>query len=192
MIDHRSSPVFPFPSSYSSASSAVSTPCSLLCPRFSFGILSRLRFNDLFESPPFHLSILFCLLFLQVQPHFIGLPDHDSSRMAAPVPEIISRYHFQVDLRGRRLPVTITIPIMPDSSESLSEDSLRPSRSIIIIPDNDPHDVDSETAIQQPQGVVTDPSSTNSEPLETNSCVEGLDLLSHLSVSVSLCCALTI
>ena len=148
---------------------------------------SHFSSNDRFESP----SVNSPLRSSSLQPRFIGSPGHDSTVMAAPVPEISSKYHFQVDLRGHRLPVTITIPIMPDSSESPSEDSLRPSHSIIF-PDKNSHVVDSGTATQQPQGAVTDTSNTNTEPLKTNSCVEGLDLLGNASVSTPLCCASTI
>jgi hypothetical protein len=98
-------------------------------------------------------------------------------------PQISSKYHLQADLKGLRLPVTFTIPNMPDSLPS--EESLGPSHSRIF-PDKDSHIVDSRAVIQQPQDVVTDTSGTNTEPLETNSHVEDLDLLSHLSVSTSL------
>ena len=92
--------------------------------------------------------------------------------MTEPVPEISWKYCLQVDLRGRRLPVTINLPIMLDPSES--------------------DVVNSGTTIQQPQGVVTSTSNTNSKPLNANSRVENLFLLRHLSVSTSLRCALTI
>jgi hypothetical protein len=104
-------------------------------------------------------------------------------------PQISSKYHFQADLKGLRLPVTFTIPIMPEPSPS--EEPLGPSHSMIF-PDKDSHIVDSGMTIQQPQDVVTDTSDTNTEPLETNIRIEDLDLRSHLSVSTSLCCAFTI
>ena len=89
--------------------------------------------------------------------------------MTEPVSEMSCIYRLQVDIRGRRLPITIDLPIMPDSSES--------------------NVVDSGTTIQQPQGVVTN---TNRKSLETNSRVENSYLLRHLSVSTALRCALTI
>jgi hypothetical protein len=98
---------------------------------------------------------------------------------------ISGRYHFQADLKGLRLPITFEIPIMPDSSPS--EEPIGPSHS-----NSDVVDSDSGMAIQQPQGVITD--SMNTEQLETNSHVEveDLNLLSHLSVSKSLCCAFAV
>ena len=106
-------------------------------------------------------------------------------------PQISSKYRFQGDLKGLRLPVTITLPIMPDSSPS--EEPLDP-RHFMISPNNDSdsHVVNSGTTIQQPQDVVTDTSGTSTQPLEANSRVEDIDLLTHLSVSISLHCALTI
>jgi len=98
-------------------------------------------------------------------------------------PQISSKYHFQADLKGLCLPVTFTIPLMPDSSLSGDSEPLGPSPSMIF-PDKALHVVGLGTAIQQPQG--TD------EPLETNSHIEDLDLLGHLSVSTSLRCAFTI
>ena len=105
-------------------------------------------------------------------------------------PQISSKYHFQADLKGLRLPVTFTIPIMPEPSPS--EESLGPSHSMIF-PDKDSHLINSEMTIQQPpQDAVTDTSDTNTEPLETNIRIEDLDLRSHLSVSTSSRCAFTI
>lgn len=87
-------------------------------------------------------------------------------------PQISGRYTFQADLKGLRLPITFEKPIMPDSSPS--EEPLQqvgPSHSNSDV-------IDSGTAIQQPQGVITDTSSKSTEQLETDS----------LSVSKSLCC----
>ncbi len=111
----------------------------------------------------------------------------NSSLMATP--QISSRYHFQADLKGLRLPITFEIPIMPDSSPS--EEHLGPSHSRIFR-DKDSDVVDLGAAIQQPQGVITDTPSVNTEPLETDSHVEDLDLLSRLSVSKSLRCAFAV
>ena len=116
------------------------------------------------------------------------LTDHNSLMST---PQISSTCHFQAELKGLRLPVTFTIPIMPDSLPSASEEPLGPSHSMIF-PDKDSHLIDSGTTIRQPQDVVTDTSDTNTEPLETNSRIEDLDLRSHLSVSTSLHCTFTI
>ena len=89
--------------------------------------------------------------------------------MTEPVSEMSCIYRLQVDIRGRRLPITIDLPIMPDSSES--------------------NVVDSGTTIHQPQGVFTN---TNRKSLETNSRVENSYLLRHLTVSTASRCALTI
>ena len=115
-----------------------------------------------------------------------ALTDHNSLMTT---PQISSQYHYQAALKGLRLPVTFTIPVMPDSSPS--EESLGLSHSIIF-PDKDPHLINSGTTIQQPQDVVTDTSDTNTEPLETNGRIEDLDLHSHLSVNTSLRCTFTV
>ena len=105
--------------------------------------------------------------------------------------QISSKYRFQADLEGLRLPVTFTLPIMPDSSPS--DVPLGPSHSMILQDkDVDSHVISSGTAIQQPQDMVTDTLGTNTQSLETNSRVENIDLLTYLSVSISLHCAFTI
>jgi len=83
-------------------------------------------------------------------------------------PQISRKYHFQADLKGVRLPLTFTIPHMPDS----------PSHSWIA-PDKDPQVI--ETATEQ--HVITDTSSTRAGPRETDGHFKDVDLLSHLSVS---------
>ena len=105
--------------------------------------------------------------------------------------QITNKYRFQADLKWLHLPVTITLPIMPDSLPS--EEPLGTSHSMIS-PDNDldSHVINSGMTIQQPQDVVTNTSGMNTQPLEANSRVEDTDLLTHLSVSISLHCAFTI
>ena len=105
--------------------------------------------------------------------------------------QISSKYHFQADLEGLRLPVTFTLPIMPDSSPS--DAPFGPSHSMILQDkDADSHVISSGMAIQQPQDMVTDTLGINTQSLETNSHVENIDLLIYLSVSISLHCAFTI
>lgn len=93
-------------------------------------------------------------------------------------PQISRKCHLQADLKGLRLPVIFTIPDMPDSLPF--EEPLRPSHSRII-PDKDPQV--NKTATQQ--HVITNTSGGHTDPLETDSHFEDIDLLSHLSVSPS-------
>lgn len=110
--------------------------------------------------------------------------DHNHSPMTTP-----RKCHFQADIKGLSLPITLTIPIIPDSSHS--EDSLGPSPSVIF-PDKDSHAsvIDAGMGIQQPQD--TDTSVTNIEPLKTNSHTKDSDFLGHLSVSMTFRCIFTI
>jgi hypothetical protein len=84
-------------------------------------------------------------------------------------PQISRKYQFQIDLKGLRLPVSFTIPDMPDSPP------LNPSHSWIA-PDKDPHDVKTATH--------TSGASHGTDPREADSSCEGVDLPSCLSVSM--------
>lgn len=93
-------------------------------------------------------------------------------------PQISRKYHFQANLKGLHLPVTFTIPDMPDSPPF--EEPLGPSHSWIV-PDKDSQVT--ETATQR--HVITDTPSSHTDPRETDSHFEDVDILSHLSVSTS-------
>ena len=97
-------------------------------------------------------------------------------------PQISGKYHFQVDLKGLPLPVTFTIPDIPDSP--LFENPLGRSHSWIV-PDKETHIVET-VIVQQPQSTITNASGTHADSLETHSHIEDSDMLRHLSVSTSL------
>jgi hypothetical protein len=111
------------------------------------------------------------------------LKDCDSSPlMTSPQTQISGKYHFQVDLKGLPLPVTFTIPDIPDSP--LFEKPLGRSHSWIV-PDEETH-VTETAIVQQPQSTITNVSGTHTDSLETHSHIADSDMLRHLSVSTSL------
>jgi hypothetical protein len=98
-------------------------------------------------------------------------------------PQISGKFYFQADLKGLHLPVTFTIPDMPESLPF--KEPLGPCHSLIF-PDKDPRVV--ETATQKPRSAITDMSGTHTNPLEIDSHVEGSELFIHLSVSTPVIC----
>jgi hypothetical protein len=103
-------------------------------------------------------------------------------------PQMPGKFHFQADLKGLRLPVTFTIPDMPESLPF--KEPLGPRHSWIF-PERDSRVT--ETVTQKPRSANADTvtSAMHTNPLEIDSHDEGSDLLGHLSVRTPLLCAYT-
>jgi hypothetical protein len=108
-------------------------------------------------------------------------------------PRISGKYHCQLDLKGRHLPVTFTMPDIPDMLPP--EEPIVPGHSPIVTDkenDSTAWHYDTLVISQQPQSVLAYTLSTTAPSPDTNSHIKDPDQLSLLSVSVFPFCALSI